>query len=63
MFFQLATHDIKLCKDIRHRLFHRLAIAILARRARQRQRGPDTSDNVLALRVDQEFAIKAVLAS
>ena len=60
MFFQLVTHRVKLSKNARHRLFHRFTVTSLTRGTGQWQRCADTGDDILALRIDQEFAIKAV---
>ncbi len=62
MFFQLQPNRIKLGKNFRHSLFHRLAIAVLTGGLGQWQWCADSGNNIFALRIDQELTVKAVLS-
>ena len=64
MRLELRANPVELREHLRHRLFHRrvIAAASLARRPCQRQRGADPGDDILALGIDQIFAVEAVLA-
>ena len=62
MFFKAGTHFVQLGKYFRHFLLQRFALypAIYPCFGGKRQRRPNTGHNILALGIDQKFAIKQV---
>ena len=64
MGFEPVEHRRQLGIDLRHRLFHRrgLGAGLFTRRLGQILRRADAGDDVLALRIDQEFAVIGAVA-
>ena len=62
MLFQLVPHGIQLREHIWHRLFHRQGTAFRRGGLGQWQWRTNTGHDILALCVDQKFAIEHVLA-
>ena len=64
MLFQYLEHARQFCVGFGHRFFHRSSLGPcpLPRGKRQILRGTDTRDDILSLRVYQEFAVIHVLA-